>query len=76
MVDPYHFDTGPDPGPEKIRYGSGLNSGSSPNFHTYPSPGKKGFSTNYQENLENLIKKTLIFHVLCAYHFSSNNQLN
>ena len=32
---PYHFDTDPDPGSEKIRYGSG----SRPNFDTDPDPG-------------------------------------
>ena len=36
--DPYHFDTVPDPGCEKIRYGSG--SGSRVNFDTDPDPGK------------------------------------
>ena len=39
MADPYHFDTDPDPGSEKIRYGSG--SGSRANFDTDPDPGKK-----------------------------------
>ena len=38
MADPYHFDTDPDPGCEKIRYGSG--SGSRVNFDTDPDPGK------------------------------------
>ena len=38
MADPYHFDTDtdPDPGCEKIRYGSG----SRVNFDTDPDPGK------------------------------------
>ena len=40
MADPYHFDTDPGPGPEKIRYGSE----SSPNFDTDPDSGKHGFS--------------------------------
>ena len=34
--DPYHFDTVPDPGCEKIRYWSG----SRVNFDTDPDPGK------------------------------------
>ena len=51
MADPYHFDTDPDPGPEKIRYGSG----SRPNFETDSDSGKKRIQ--YQENLINLIKK-------------------
>ena len=38
VADPYHFDTDPDPGCEKIRYGSG--SGSRVNFDTDPDPGK------------------------------------
>ena len=50
MADPYHFVRDPDPGSEKIRYGSG----SRPNFVTDPDPvendtdpdlGKNGFST-------------------------------
>ena len=36
VADPYHFDTAPDPGCEKIRYGSG----SRVNFDTDPDPGK------------------------------------
>ena len=36
VADPYHFDTDPDPGCEKIRYGSG----SRVNFDTDPDPGK------------------------------------
>ena len=32
----YHFDTDPDPGCEKIRYGSGSRT----NFDTDPDPGK------------------------------------
>ena len=36
MADPYHFDTDPDPGWEKIHYGSG----SRVNFDTDPDPGK------------------------------------
>ena len=35
VFNPYHFDTDPDPGSEKIRYGSG----SRPNFDTDPDPG-------------------------------------
>ena len=35
VADPYHFDTDPDPGCEKIRYGSG----SRVNFDTDPDPG-------------------------------------
>ena len=38
MSDPYHFDTVPDPGFEKIHYGSG--SGSRVNFDTDPDRGK------------------------------------
>ena len=40
VADPYHFDTDPDPDPgcEKICYGSG--SGSRVNFDTDPDPGK------------------------------------
>ena len=38
MADLYHFDTDPDPGCEKIRYGS--RSGSRVNFDTDPDPGK------------------------------------
>ena len=38
VADPYNFDTDPDPGCEKIRYGSG--SGSRVNFDTDPDPGK------------------------------------
>ena len=34
VFNPYHFDTDPDPGSEKIRYGSG----SRPNFDTDPDP--------------------------------------
>ena len=54
MADPYHVDTDPGPGCEKISYGSG----SRPNFDTNPDPvldpdknymdpdpGKKGLST-------------------------------
>ena len=37
VADPYHFETDPDPGCEKIRYGSG----SRVNFDTDPDPGKK-----------------------------------
>ena len=39
VADPYHFDTDPDPDPgcEKIRYGSG----SRVNFDTDPDPAKK-----------------------------------
>ena len=36
MADPYQFDKDPDPGCEKIRYGSG----SGANFDTDPDPGK------------------------------------
>ena len=36
MADPYKFDTDPDPGCEKIRYGSG----SRVNFDTDSDPGK------------------------------------
>ena len=36
VEDPYHFDTDPDPGYEKIRNGFG----SRPNFDTDPDPGK------------------------------------
>ena len=36
VADPYHFDTDPDPGCEKICYGSG----SRVNFDTDPDPGK------------------------------------
>ena len=36
VSDPYHFDSDPDPGYEKIRYGSG----SRMNFDTDPDPGK------------------------------------
>ena len=36
VADPYHFDTDPDPGCEKIRSGSG----SRVNFDTDPDPGK------------------------------------
>ena len=35
MADPYHFDTDPDPGREKIRYGSGSRA----NFDTDQDPG-------------------------------------
>ena len=38
VADPYHFDTDPDPGYEKICYVSG--SGSRVNFDTDPYPGK------------------------------------
>ena len=38
VADPYHFDTDPDPGCEKIRYRS--ESGSRVNFDTDPDPGK------------------------------------
>ena len=38
VADPYHIDTVPDPGCEKIRYGSG--SRSRVNFDTDPDPGK------------------------------------
>ena len=38
VADPYHGDTDPDPGCEKIRYGSGPWSRA--NFDTYPDPGK------------------------------------
>ena len=52
VADPYHFDTDPDPGSDKIRYGSR----SRPNFdtdpdldkgknNTDPDPGNQGFST-------------------------------
>ena len=34
VADPYHFDTEPDPGSEKIRFGSGAN------FDTDQNPGK------------------------------------
>ena len=37
VADPYHVDTDPDPGSEKIRYGSGSRA----NFDTDPDPGKK-----------------------------------
>ena len=56
MADPYHFDTNPDPDPgcEKIRYGSGSRA----NFDTDPDPGKKDTDPDptkkgpkYQENL-------------------------
>ena len=55
VADPYHFDTDPDPDPgcEKIRYGSG----SRVNFDTNPDPGKNNTDpdpakrTKYQENL-------------------------
>ena len=50
VADPYHFD--PDPGCEKIRYGSG----SSVNFDTDPDPGKNDTDPDparkYQENLQ------------------------
>ena len=38
VADPFHFDTDPAPGYEKVRYGSG----SRPNFDSDPSPGKNG----------------------------------
>ena len=41
VANPYHFETDPDPGFEKIHYGS--RSGFRPNFNTEPDPGKKGF---------------------------------
>ena len=36
MADPYYFDTDPDPGCEKIRYGFASRT----NFDTDPDPGK------------------------------------
>ena len=36
VADPYHFDTDPDPGSEKICYGSGSRA----NFDTDPDSGK------------------------------------
>ena len=57
MVVPYHFDTGPDPGSEKIRYGSG----SRPNFLNRSGSGQnetvririQAKRIQYQENLRN-----------------------
>ena len=72
MADPYHFDTDPDPDPgcEKICYGSGsrtnfdTDSDLDPGKHdTDSDPGKR---IKYKENLKNVIK-TSIFHVLCVY---------
>ena len=56
VADPYHFDTDPDPGCEKIRYGSPFGFGSRLNFDTDLNPdknstdsgaGKKGFKTYF-----------------------------
>ena len=44
VADPYHFDTDPDPGCEKIRYGSGsrVNFDTDPGKNdTDPDPAKK-----------------------------------
>ena len=48
VADPYHFDmdTDPDPGCEKIRYGSG----SRVNFATDPNPGKNDTDPNPGKN--------------------------
>ena len=42
MADPYHFDTDPDQGREKICYGSGSRA----NFDTDQDPGKIESDTN------------------------------
>ena len=39
VADPYYFYTDPDPGCEKITYGSRSGSGSRTNFDTDPEPG-------------------------------------
>ena len=58
MADQYHFDADPDPGTEKIRYGSGSRT----SFDTDPDPGRNDAiriqakkKIQYQENLKNLI---------------------
>ena len=40
VADPYHFDTDPDPGCEKIRYGSGSRSRVNFDTDSDPDPGK------------------------------------
>ena len=42
MADPDHIDTDPNPGCEKIHYGSGSRA----NFHTDPDPGKNDTDTD------------------------------
>ena len=85
MADPYNFDTDPDPGCEKIRFGA--------NFDTNPDPdpGKKiripiqQKRIKYQEILQNVIKmilKNSLYSMFCVctyttnIHFSINNRLN
>ena len=61
VADPYHVDTDPDPGCEKICYGSG----SRVNFDTDPNPGKNDTDPDpdpekrpkYQENLQKVYEK-------------------
>ena len=59
VADPFHYDTDPDPGCEKIRDGSG----SRVNFDTDPDPGKtiririQQKRSKYQENLQKVYEK-------------------
>ena len=68
------FDTDPDPGCKKFRYGSGSRA----NFDTVPDPGKKiririqQKRIKYQENLYNVILKNA--HIPCFVCL--NNHLN
>ena len=79
VADPYHVDTDPDPGSEKIRYGSG----SRPNFDTDPDPRKNdadpdpGFRTRkiWKIWLNTPISLVFVFILLTGtgnYHFSVN----
>ena len=70
---PYHFD--PDPGCEKIRYGSG----SSVNFDTDPDPGKNDTDPDparkYQENLQKVYEKRS-YPMFCGCSLSTTNHSN
>ena len=73
MADPYNFDTDPDPGCEKIRFGSRANFDTNPDpdpgkKDTDPDPAKKDqVPRNSSKCDKNDFKKLLVFHVLCVY---------
>ena len=72
VADPYNFYTYPDPGCEKIPYGSGSRT----NFDTNPDPAKniririQEKRIKHQEKLKNVIEKTLISHVLSVFYLT------
>ena len=72
VADPYHFDTDPDPGCEKNRYGSGSRA----KFDTDPDPGKNDTDPDPEKKELSTRKslkcdeKTHIPCLVCVYYFT------